>query len=203
MISLQIWLQMLKKREMLLMVTVTLGHEGCDCLPPRGIQGLVKYRDTDMDRLWLCGDLQFHRCLLQPSCSSPVILPGATSSPEVRAHGNRTRLYWREKKKKESTQNKPSVLRIVRIVLQMWPLIYLKLQNTSTKHCKFNLKISHEVLLSFGACLMTSSSCFWHCYWNHHRALITARCKPETHWRQCGRKEEGKNIDGKEKWWSA
>lgn len=32
MIFLQIWMHMLKKREMLLMVTVTLGHEGCDWL---------------------------------------------------------------------------------------------------------------------------------------------------------------------------
>lgn len=58
-------------------------------LSPRGIQGLVKYRDTDMERVWVCGDLQFHRCLLQPSCSSPVTLPGAGSSLEIRAHGTR------------------------------------------------------------------------------------------------------------------
>lgn len=32
MISLQIWMHMLKKREMLFTVTVTLGHEGCDYL---------------------------------------------------------------------------------------------------------------------------------------------------------------------------
>lgn len=32
MISLQIWMHMLKKREMLFTITITLGHEGCDCL---------------------------------------------------------------------------------------------------------------------------------------------------------------------------
>lgn len=32
MISLQIWMDMLNKREMLLMVTVTLGYKGRDCL---------------------------------------------------------------------------------------------------------------------------------------------------------------------------